>query len=258
MVLADPEAARLAFYYAATRVHPASAAAAPRRPTRAKAAPRPCPPVVACCPSYLCGCCALGPSCPHLHEVAPLYGALGCSVPRSSAPVTPRAYVQSALRPRTPSVMSVEHAGGGGRGLKLNLLGGKIDARDCGPAHTAVRELHEETGRLLRESGALALYAGALRGPVVWVPSAKYALYVCEAPAAADDLPGLFAGLVSSGAAPLGVEAAELRWVALDEAARKDPAPGVPQLSLLASTVLRGGLVARAIAALGADAAHAV
>ena len=121
-----------------------------------------------------------------------------------------------------------------GDGHALLILGGKRESRDLGPRHTAAREVAEETGRLL--------FGGRnrrVRGPVLWFPAGKYALFLHQMPGTRD-LPTRFVERVASNESDGEISA--LEWVSLGEIVQR---PWEKQVSWFLMKVIMTGLVER-------------
>ena len=119
-----------------------------------------------------------------------------------------------------------------GEGNALLILGGKREPRDLGPRHTAAREVAEETGRLL--------FGGRqrrVRGPVLWFPAGKYAVFLHHMPATRD-LPTRFMERVASNESDGEISA--LEWVPLGDIVRR---PWEHEVSWFLMKVLMTGLI---------------
>ncbi len=109
----------------------------------------------------------------------------------------------------------------GAEGVRLHVFGGKRDASDSGPAHTASRELREETAGLLSADASAAgrQTPGQLlpNSPIVgWKQRGKFAIYLYyEASTAPNNIVRDINRLASSKNPPSGLEAESVEWVTL-------------------------------------------
>ncbi|GIQ86398.1 hypothetical protein KIPB_008247, partial [Kipferlia bialata] len=95
----------------------------------------------------------------------------------------------------------------------LHVLGGQAEGRDRHhPEETAAREFWEETGGFLPRGEVEGIVRDA---PSVYIPSAKYRLYVVEATPEAHDLPSLFRS--NKG---MNFEVMHIGWVSLSSLLR--------------------------------------